>query len=145
MMMFKRNKHQIWILILEESSYVVVCRNQRVICGNSELGDSDRFVSIKFDIYFFLFVFFTRSLVCLQFYWRKCDCWKGIKFGTDKEVISSLVWFVETCLWKLQGTHLHFTYEILIFSKFFHSLLPFSMQHLEMWIVSGWMTNIGGN
>ena len=98
-MMFKRSKHQSLLLILEESTFVVVCRNQRVIelCGNTEIGDSDRFVSIKFDIYFFLFVFFTRSLVCLQFYWRKCDCWKGIKLGTDKEVISSLVWFVETC------------------------------------------------
>ena len=59
MMMFKRSKHQSLLLILEESTFVVVCRNQRVIelCGNSELGDSDRFVSIKFDIYF--------SFICL--------------------------------------------------------------------------------
>ena len=65
-----RSKRHIWMVILEESSYVAVCWNQRVIalCWNSELGDSDRFVSIKFDIYFFLFVFLFRSLVCLQFY-----------------------------------------------------------------------------
>ena len=45
-------------------------RNYQVIelCWISELGDSDRIVSIKFDLYFFLFVFLFRSLVCLQFY-----------------------------------------------------------------------------
>ena len=142
-----RSKHHIWMLILEESSYVVVCRNQRVIelCGNTEIGDSDRFVSIKFDIYFFLFVFLFRSLVCLQFYWRKCDCWKGIKFGTDKEVISSLVWFVETCSLVDSGDSFTIYRWNLNCFQFFHSPFPFSMQHLEMWIVSGWMTNIGGN
>ena len=109
MMMFKRSKHQIWMLILEESSYVVVCRNQRVIalCWNSELGDSDRFVSIKFDIYFFLFVFFSQGV------WCACN---SIEENVTVGQASSLAlrrkfdqaWSgLETYLWKLQGTHLH--------------------------------------
>ena len=45
---------------------------------------------------FLTFFFSTRRLVCLHFYARKCECLKGPQLGTDKEVISSLVWFLET-------------------------------------------------
>ena len=43
-MMIKRNKHQSLLLILEESIFLVVCRNQRVIelYGNTEKGDSNK-------------------------------------------------------------------------------------------------------